>query len=149
MKKFLLILIFFTSCCGYQPIYISKNLKNLEFYNINTEGENKINRKIINTISIKENKTNELLNELLLKSSFKVEATSKNKKGQIKSYRSSIFVNLSINKNKNTIKNKLFSEELVYNTKDNKFELIEYQADIKDDLTNKIIEEIILFLNLE
>ena len=149
MKKFLFIIIFLISSCGYQPIYINKNLKNFEFSKIITEGENDINKKIINSISLKEDRTNVLLNEILLKSSFKVEETSKNKKGQVNSYRSSIFINLSINKNGEIIKNKDFLGEFTYNNKDNKFELVQHQADIKEDLINQAIEDIVLYLNLQ
>ena len=149
MKKFLIIIIFLISSCGYQPIYINKNLKNFEFSKIITEGENDINKKIINSISLKEDRTNVLLNEILLKSSFKVEETSKNKKGQVNSYRSSIFINLSINKNGEIIKNKDFLGEFTYNNKDNKFELVQHQADIKEDLINQAIEDIVLYLNLQ
>ena len=108
----------------------------------------RFNRNIINAISLKEDKVNKSLNELSIESTYKVEETSKNKKGQINSYRSSIYVSLTIKKDQNIIKNKSFSKEFVYNNKDNKFELVEYQADIKIDLINKIIEDIILFLNL-
>ena len=149
MKKFLIVIIFLTSSCGYQPIYISNNLKNFEFNKIITIGDNDINKKIINSISLKENRSNNLLNEFFLKSSFKVEETSKNKKGQVNSYRSSIFINLSINKNDKTIKTKDFSGEFTYNNKDNKFELVEHQSDIKEDLINQIVEDIILYLNLQ
>ena len=89
-----------------------------------------------------------MLNELFIKSSFETNETSKNKKGQVNSYRTNIIVNLVIKKNKKIIKDKNFSEEFFYNTKNNKFELVEYQADIKNDLINKIVEDIILFLNL-
>jgi|TARA_B110001452_G_scaffold254714_1_gene246511 hypothetical protein len=149
MKKFLFAFIFFISSCGYQPIYINNNLKNFEFNKIITEGESDINRKIIKSVLFKENRTNALLNQLLLKSSFKVEETSKNKKGQVNSYRSSIIINLSINKDNEVIKNKSFLGEFTYNNKENKFELVEYQAGIKEDLINQVIEEIILYLNLQ
>ena len=115
MKRFLFILIFLISSCGYQPIYLNNNLKNFEFNKIIAEGEKEINRNIINSLSLKENRNDKQLNELLIKSSFRVEETSKNKKGQEKSYRSSILVNLTVNKNKNIIKSKSFSEEFVYN----------------------------------
>ena len=149
MKKFLFILIFLTSSCGYQPIYINNNLQNFEFNKITTEAEKDINKKIVNSISLKENNLNNLLNELYVKSSFQVDETSKNKKGQVKTYRSSISVNLSINKDGKVIKNKNFFGEFAYNTKDNKFELVEHQADIKEDLINQVIESIILYLNLQ
>ena len=84
MKKYLFIIILFVSGCGYQSIYSNNKTQNFEFYKITTEGENYINRKIVNSISLKEDKTNPVLNELLLVSSFKVNETSKDKKGQIK-----------------------------------------------------------------
>lgn len=149
MKKFLLVLIIFISGCGYQSIYSNKNSQSFEFYKIITEGEDSINRKIINSMALKEDKTNPILNEILLSNFYKIDETSKDKKGQIKSYRSSILVNLTISKNNNIIKNKKFSEEFTYNNKENKFELVEYQANIKDDLINKIIEDVILFLNIQ
>ena len=46
MKKFLLIFIFLISSCSYQPIYVNKSLKNIEFSKITTEGDADINRKI-------------------------------------------------------------------------------------------------------
>ncbi len=148
MKKYLFIIILFITGCGYQSIYSNNKSQNFEFYKVTTEGESYINRKIINSISLKEDNTNPVLNEFLLVSSFKVDETSKDKKGQIKSYRSKIVVNLTIRNNKDIIKYKTFSEEFTYNNKDNKFELIEYQENIKEDLINKIIEDTILFLNM-
>ena len=148
MKKIIFILILFITSCGYKPIFSNNNIKNFEFSKINSEGEKDINRIILSTISLKENRTNTMLNELFIKSSFETNETSKNKKGQVNSYRTNIIVNLVIKKNKKIIKDKNFSEEFFYNTKNNKFELVEYQADIKNDLINKIVEDIILFLNL-
>ena len=149
MKKILFILAFLISSCGYQPIYINNNVKNFEFNKIIYKGENNINKKITKSLNLKEIKSNLLLDELILESSFKVEETSKNKKGQVKTYRSSIFVNLSINKNDKIIKNKIFLGEFLYNNRDNKFELVQYQANIKEDLIDRVIEDIILFLNLK
>jgi hypothetical protein len=148
MKKIVLILVLFISSCGYQPIYINKNLKNLEFFNITLEGDNDVNRKIISSLSLKENKSDKSLNELSLKSSFKTEEILKNSKGQVESYRSSISVNWLIVKDKKIIKRKNFIEDFTYSNLENKFELIEYQNEVKDNIINKIIEEIILFTNL-
>ena len=55
MKKFLLVFIFLLSQCGYQSIYLNKNLNNLEFYKITHEGDAEINRKILGSLSFKEN----------------------------------------------------------------------------------------------
>ena len=149
MKKLLLITFFFISSCGYQPIYINNNLKNFEFYKISTQGEIEVNRQILNSLMLKENTKNKNLNELFLSSYFNVEEISKNSKGQTETYRSSLLVTLKVIKNKNIIKNKVFSDEFTYNKKNNKFELTEYQSNIQKQLVNGIIENLILFLNME
>ena len=149
MKKLLVIIILFFTSCGYQPIYLNNNLENIEFNKISIEGEEDINNLIINSLSIKENISDKKLGELSLSSFYKVEEISKNSKGQTETYRSTILIDIKIIKNKNIVKNKIFSDEFTYNKKDNKFELTEYQADIKKKLANGIIEDLILFLNMK
>tara|TARA_Y100000389_G_scaffold162902_1_gene165897 strand:- start:1422 stop:1871 length:450 start_codon:yes stop_codon:yes gene_type:complete len=149
MKKKLIICLLFIVGCSYQPIYLNKNIKNFEFYKIETEGEKNINRQIINTIGFKENAIDDDLNNLSLNTYFVVEETSKNSKGQVQSYRSIITIDLKISKKEKVIIRKRFSEEFSYNNKENRFELIEYQNEIKENLLNKSIEEIILFLNIQ
>ena len=58
MKKILLTLILILYGCGYQPIYINKNLNNLEFKEIILKGEKDLNRIIVDSLSLKENKSN-------------------------------------------------------------------------------------------
>ena len=149
MKKISLFLLFFViSNCGYQPIYINKNLSNIEFNKINYKGDNDINKKIINSLSIKINEFDDNLNNLTLNSSFGVTETSKNTKGQVESYRSEVSVNVIISNKNNIILDKMFSNQFSYSNKDNKFELVQYQNEIKNNLINKIIEDIILHINL-
>ena len=53
MKKFLIIILsLIITSCGYQPIYVNNNLKNIEFYKISTQGENDINNLILNSLSL-------------------------------------------------------------------------------------------------
>ena len=92
MKKFLLIFVFILSSCGYQPIYVNKSLNTLEFAKINIDGDREINKKIINSLSFKENEFNDTLNNLLINSSYEIQETSKNSKGQVQSYPSIITV---------------------------------------------------------
>ncbi len=148
MKKFLLIFIFLLSECGYQPIFINKNLNNNEFYKITLEGDVEINRKIIETLSFKENELKNTLNSLLIKSSYKIIETSKNSKGQVESYKSQIILNLIIKDGEKITKSKDFLKEFSYNIKDNKFELVRYQDEIKDNLIFEIIEDIILYMSI-
>lgn len=149
MKKILLIFIFFLTSCNYQPIYVNKNLKNIEFSKIIIEGEKDINRKIINSLSLEENEFDDTLNNLLIESLYEIQETSKNSKGQVQSYRSIIKVNLIIKNKKELVLKKNFLKDFSYANKDNKSELIQYQNDVKNNLINKIIEDITLFINLQ
>ena len=150
MKKTLFILLFFISSCGYQPIYINKPSKIYEFKEIILNGDNYINNKIINILSIKENTEIDNKNILHITSSFNTDEISKNSKGQIEIYKSSINVNLKVkDNNKKIIQNRNFAKEFTYNNKQNKFDLAQYQKSNKDDLINKIISDIIIFLNSE
>ena len=148
MKKFLIVIIFLTSSCGYQPIYINKTLQNYEFEKIIFEGDNYINKKIVNMLAIKESNENNNKNKLTISSSYKIEEVSKNSKGQVELYKSTINVNLKINdNNKKIIQNRNFVKEFTYNNKQNKFNLTEYQNSIKNNLIDKIISDIIIFLS--
>ena len=149
IKKILIVLTILMTSCGYQPIYLNKNIKNFEFNKIITDGDDSINRQIINSVGLKESIYDDKLDTLLIKSNYKVEETSKNSEGQVETYRSSISIDILIKKNKEILKNESFVESFTYNKKDNKFELSNYQDDIKDNLINKILEEIILFLNMQ
>ena len=134
--------------CGYQPIYLNSDKQNFKFSKISFEGNDEISKKIVNTISFEEVQTNQSLNELVLKSSYNIIETAKNSKGKVESYRSKILVNLKIMNNNETIKERNFFEEFSYNTKKNKFDLIEYQKTIQNDLISQVIRDINIYLNL-
>mgnify|MGYP001330148192 CR=1 FL=1 len=145
MNKTIFILLFFLMSCGYQPIYISKNINQLEYSEIILTGDDEINKKIINALFIKENKNG---NKLYLSNSFKNEATSKNTIGQSVSFKTTLNVDLKIESNdRKILENKKFIKEFSYNNKENKIELVEYQNSIKSDLTAQIISEITIYLN--
>ena len=148
MKKNLLIFIFLLSGCGFQPIFLNENLDKKEFYKITYEGDTEVNRKVLGSLSFKENKLKDTLNSLLIKSSYEIMETSKNSRGQVESYKSKIILNLIINNQKKIITEKNFIKEFSYNIKDNKFELVRYQDEIKNNKINKIIEDIILYMNI-
>jgi len=149
MKKILIFCVFFLVSCNYQPIYQNTDLDKIEFLKITLEGDQDINRKIINSLSLKENEYDDTLNELKIKSSYEIQETSKNSKGQVQSYRSQIIVNLDIKNKGKSILNKDYVEDFSYANKDNKFELVQYQDEIKNNLINKVIEDVILFLKLQ
>ena len=149
MNTFLIILLFFMSSCGFQPIYLNKNLNNFEFLKIDLIGDDFINNKIINSLLLKENNNANNLFTINISSSYAVREISKNQKGQAETYRSTVMVDLKIFDKENLIKNKIFSEETTFNKNDNKFDLSQNQIKIKNQLIDRVIENIIIFLNTE
>lgn len=146
MKIISIVLIIFLTSCGYSPIYLNNNLENFEYKEIISEGNKDITKTIIGALNVKTNNDNE--NKLLISSSFKTDEVSKNSKGQIELYKSTLSVLINVKDAKNSnIKSKNFLKEFTYSNKDNKFELVEYQNSIQKNLTEIIIGEIIIFLN--
>ena len=146
MKKLIIILIFLTVSCGYKPIYSKNDQVILEFNKIITNGNIRINKQIVNSFIFKENLSSN--QELSLTTTYNIEETSKNSKGQVGTYRSIINTQLIIKKDDKVFKSKNFVSEFSYNNKDNKYDLVKYQNEIKNNLINKLTEEIILFLKL-
>ena len=88
------------------------------------------------------------LDKLNLSSTYKIETTSKNTKGEAASFRITVIVNLEVKDiNNKNIQSKNFVKQFTLNSRQNKFDLAEYQDSIKNDLINKIISEIIIYLN--
>jgi len=149
MKKIFLLVILLITSCGYQPIYLNSDKQNFKFSKVSIQGNDNINRKIINLISFEEDEADQSLNELVLNTSYDITETAKNSKGQVESYRSKIFVNLKILSKNNTVKERNFFEEFSYNTKKNKYDLIQYQKQIQNNLIEEVIRDINIFLNLK
>ena len=145
IKKFL-IMFFFISACGYQPIYLNKN--EIVFKDIIFLGDKKINRKIISLSSIKKDPKNKVENKLILESKKRIIETSKDSKGKVASYRTEVEINLTVKINDKIIKQKSFIQNFNYNNIENKIDLSSYQDDVDDNLVNKIVEDLILFINL-
>ena len=137
-------MIFFTSC-GYQPLYQNLSAK-IEFNTLQTSGDQAINDKIINTININENKSDISLNNIFIDSTFNNIKTSKDLKGKAETYRSVLKVKVSIIKNDKVLKEQNFIETFNYANKESKFELNEYQKEIKQVMENNIIRKIRYFL---
>ena len=148
MRKFFLIMFIFLSSCGYQSIYQNEISFNTVYSKIDFIGDESINGKIMDTLKFSQKEDMVVLNKLLISSDYKIEPTSRNSKGQIASYKTTINVKLETRDNKNKILlSKNFNKKFDYNKKDNNFDLVNYQNSIKDELLNQIIGEIIIFFN--
>ena len=147
MKKYLLIVLFLASC-GYQPVFVNKNLKNLAFTKITVQGDKKMGNDIINFLNIKNSNITQNQNELVLNSKFTTSEIGKNSKGEILYYQAKIDLIFQIRKDNKIIEEKLFYDEYVYENRKNKYELTKYQAEVKNNLVKNIVEDIVFYLNL-
>ena len=148
MRNFLLIFIFLLSSCGYQPLYSNKNSNKFIFKEIKILGDKNINRNLISSTFLKQDKQNFIYDKLILKNERKIIETSKNSKGQPESYRMIIDLEVTLINEGKTLKNKKFAEEFSYKNLDNKFDLHEYEINVQNNLIDKITEELIIYLNL-
>lgn len=148
IQKILFIFLFFLTNCGYQPLYSSKDFKDFTFKEIELKGDKSLNRKILSSLSFKQDVSNFNYEILILENMKSIIETSKNSKGQPDSFKMVIEVKIIIKNSNDFIKERVFSEEFSYNNLDNKFDLSEYEINLENNLINKIVERIILYLNL-
>ena len=146
IKKILLISLILMTACGYKPIYQNTHL-DYKFYEIDLQGNQIINNKIINTLKISQSNEVKFFNKLSIKSSKIIQETSKNSKGKTQTYRSIFNVEVSITRDNKIIKKQNFNEDFSYANKISKFELAQYQMEIENTIINKIISDIKIFLS--
>ena len=148
MKKFLIILLYFLASCGYQPVYVTNSTNEVNFQKIELLGDKKINRQIISALQIKEEEYNDALNKLSLNSEEIISETSKDSKGQVTTYRTTVRINYKVTHKGEVISERIFNKDFSYNNKENKFDLVEYQKEIKSSIVNEIIDELIIYINI-
>ena len=96
-KITLLLVIFLIWGCGYQPIYLKKNNSEQKIKTITLNGDQKINKIIINSLGIKEDRNLPTEYSLILKSLKKIDIISKDKSGNPLAYKTSIIVEFFTN----------------------------------------------------
>ena len=152
IKKINIILIFFLLMgCGYEDIYSKKKIEknyNFSITSIEFEESNEINQMLLNNLKMFINLKNKLkLLNLKIKSSTNKIAISKNLKGNAERYLIEVSVNLIIFENEVLKKKFFFKESFNYNSQTNKFNLNQYEKNIKENLISKISNDIILKLH--
>ena len=113
------------------------------------EGDEELNKIIVNSLLLEKNEFDDNLNELYLKTNYSINEVSKNSKGQVEAYRSNISIEVIISKNIQILKNKKIEKNFSYNDMDNRIKLLEYQNNVKNNIVKSSLEEIILFFNLK
>ena len=141
---FFTILIFLTQC-GYQTIYSNKNL-NFSVTEIKILNDQNIGRQIKNRLDALNNNTNADNFNLQIDSKFEKTTASKDKQGNPNVFNLSIYVKVNLISESGIEQSKVFSEAINYNNSENKFNLKKYEDSLKENLTEKIIEDLLLYL---
>jgi len=148
MKKYylLIMLILFTQC-NYKPIY-SKNNYNFEIKIIEFK-ENRFNKILSTRLKNYSYKKNNLfLYELKLLTSENKSIISKNTQGEALLLRMSINVNVEVFEKGKQLMEKRYVDNFDYQNVNKKFELNNYEDQIRADIFNKIADKILIDLSI-
>ena len=140
------IMILMLGSCGYNPIFYKEN-NTFKINEINMIGVSKINNIIRNNLKNIQSDANDARKfqiEIITKKTKSI--TSKNSKGDSKSFNLKIDLELVIKENNNIIKKNNFQKSYNYNNTNNKFDLSKNEKIIEQNLSERLAEEIILFL---
>ena len=144
-NKLLILLLFLTIGCGYQPIHSGKEIK----YSINeikTFGNQNINRQILQSLNVDKENFKEKVYKLEIESNYINIVSSKDTKGNPKTFRLEILCKVKIFENVQLVSSKIFKADHNYNNLSSKFELKKYEETIKNNLVIKISENITIYL---
>ena len=142
--KFLIIL-FFVSSCGYSPIFSNKN-SNFSIYELSASGNNKLNKIISSRLNNYKGTDSAKKYSITIETNLNKEVSSKDSKGNPKSYRINMLSNILVKDLNGVIKNKSFSKSVDYNNRSDKSDLKKYENETSKNLADKISDEIIIYL---
>ena len=140
--KYFIIYLFLVSC-GFQSIYMGDK-SNFSFNKSNAIGEIKISKEIIRNLGSLKRDDGEY--ELIIETIFKKNVSSKNKKGDPEVFDMNLYVNVTLKKDNDILRNK-FREKLSYNNLKSKFELKQQENNLKSNLVQEITQDILIYLN--
>ena len=147
LKILYIFLLLAVSSCGYQMMYEIKDIKFL-IGDINLNGNDQVNNQINNRLKhYKENKNYSKIIDMSINSSTNKEISSKDRKGNAKTYKLTLNIKVEIFENNKLIKTKNYSKASTYNNLNNKFDLNQYEKNLMKNLTNDVVEDIEILLN--
>jgi hypothetical protein len=151
-NKILSFLIFlFLSSCGYEAIYSKKNQINYDFsineLNFNKGGDRQINIKLKEKLKryTQSQKNNNF--KLRIFSASKKLIIAKDAAGDATNFKIEIAVNIEVLKDNKLQNNFSIVESFDYNNNSDKFELKNYEKEIKSNLSNTVSNKLILRLS--
>ena len=147
MKKiFLILIILFLNSCGYTPLYSTKD-SNYKVISLNKNVNNSLTNYVENSIQVISNENAKKSFNINFDYNENIIVILKNSKGDPTKNRLNVVIDLSLlDSNNNLITSKQFSESFEYNIDDNKFNLKQYEKNIKFNLIEDITQQILVFL---
>ena len=140
---------FFLLSCGYTPIYQTDQNSKIRLDIINYSGDKKLGRSITKGIERLKNNKSDNIYDLNLIGSKRESVASKDKKGNISTYKMLIEVDFNLeSKENNKIFSKKFIKETTYNSMNNKFELSQYELNLEKNMISQILQDINIYLNI-
>ena len=147
VKKFVIIfLLLFLNQCGYDSIYSKKSI-NFNITSFSLEDDLKIGRLIERRLKAFSDDSTDRKNFEITISSFKEKnISSKDKEGNPKTFDLILKVVLTAIDTSNQKYKRMFTENLIVNNRDNKFDQKKYEDTSYENLAGKIVDDIILQL---
>ena len=142
--KFLIIL-FFVSSCGYTPTFSKKNSK-FSIIEIKATGNQKLNKIVSNKLKVYKNIKGTKSYSVIFDTNLKKEITSKDTKGNPKTFGMVINLKIYAKDKENNLNEKIFSKSINYNNNASKSKLRREENKKAKNLTEKITEEVIVYL---
>ena len=147
-KIFTFILLIFLSSCGYEAIYSVKNIKNYDFSisKLSFIGDREINLKIKQKLNNYTQEIKDINFILKITSTSEKIILAKNDAGDSTSFKIKTIVNIDVFNKEKLKSNFIIMESFNYDNNSNKFELKNYEKEIKRNLANIITEKLIFKL---
>ncbi len=147
LKKLILsiLILTFISACSYKPIYSKKYEANFSIEKISFEGNRKINNLINQKLEkYKERRTGKKIS-IVASSSYTKKSQSKNTSGTTTRYSLEASVKFNI-VTENSTSDLNITKDFVMNNLSDEFEEKIYEDKIKDNLSESIVNELLLYL---
>jgi hypothetical protein len=148
-KIFTFILLIFLSSCGYEAIYSVKNINNYNFSisKLSFIGDREINLKIKQKLNNYTQEIKDINFILIITSKSEKIILVKNAAGDSTNFKIEITVNIDVFNKEKLKSNFIITESFNYDNNSNKFELKNYEKEIKRNLADIITEKLIFKLS--
>ena len=147
-KIFTFILLIFLSSCSYEAIYSVKNIKNYDFSisKLSFIGDRETNLKIKQKLNNYTQEIKDINFALKITSTSEKIILAKNDAGDSTSFKIETIVNIDVFNKEKLKSNFIITESFNYDNNSNKFELKNYEKEIKRNLADIVTEKLILKL---